>query len=370
MLRLTSCLCFALAFTLSCSSDDDPKAGTGGASSGGNAGTAGAAGAAGSSGQGGSGGTAGSGGQGGTAGSGGQGGAAGAPAMLSQTGLYADIKQGTLASGVRAYTPQFVLWTDGATKKRWVYLPPGQKIDTSDMDYWVYPVGTKLWKEFSRDGKRIETRLIVKTASPDVWDMVAYHWKDDQTDATSVPNGVQNASGTQHDIPSTIDCDTCHGKMKDRGLSFTAIQLSHAGAQVSLDTLAKEGALTNPPTSPLVVPGNATERAALGYMHANCGVCHNDQSFVFSVVDMRLWLSASALGKVSDTPTYLTSVNKALTSANPSTGTSRIVPGNSAESDIWIRMGQRGELTQMPPLGSEDVDATGHAAVKAWIDSL
>lgn len=290
--------------------------------------------------------------------------------MLSQTGLYTDIVKGSLGPGVREYTPQFVLWTDGATKKRWVYLPTGQKIDTSDMDFWVYPVGTKLWKEFTRDGKRIETRLLVKTGSPDQWDMVAYEWKSDQSDALKVPAGVQNAGGTNHDIPSAVDCETCHAKMKDRGLSFTAIQLSHTGAKVSLDDLVSEGRLTNPPAAPLTLPGSATDRAALGYLHANCGVCHNPQSFVYSIVDMQLWLDSSKLSSVTGTSTYTSTANKTLTSSNPSTGTARIVPGKSAESDLWIRMGQRGTLTQMPPLGTEDVDTTGHDAVKAWIDSL
>ena len=82
--------------------------------------------------------------------------------LLSATGLYVDTKKGDLAPDVREYQPQYTLWSDGATKRRWLYLPPGTKIDTSDMDFWLYPVGTKAWKEFSRDGKRLETRLMHK----------------------------------------------------------------------------------------------------------------------------------------------------------------------------------------------------------------
>jgi hypothetical protein len=85
---------------------------------------------------------------------------------------------------------------------------------------------------------------------------------------------------------------------------------------------------------------------------------------------MNLWLSTSALGAVTDTPTYLTTVNQALTSSNPTPSTARIVPGKPAESDVHYRMNERGTLTQMPPLASEDVDTTGLAAVDAWINSL
>src|SRR5580765_5729716 len=58
------------------------------------------------------------------------------PMLLSQTGLYANTATGELAAGVVAFQPQFALWSDGATKKRWVKLPAGAKIDTTDMDFW------------------------------------------------------------------------------------------------------------------------------------------------------------------------------------------------------------------------------------------
>ncbi|MDX1518428.1 MAG: hypothetical protein R3288_16385, partial [Woeseiaceae bacterium] len=47
---------------------------------------------------------------------------------LSETGLY---EPGTLrvARDKLSYTPQYPLWSDGAIKKRWLYLPPGTSID-------------------------------------------------------------------------------------------------------------------------------------------------------------------------------------------------------------------------------------------------
>ena len=145
------------------------------------------------------------------------------PKLLSQTGLFSDIAKGTLAPNVFAYQPQYALWSDGATKRRWVSLPVGSKIDTSSMDYWDYPAGTKLWKEFTRDGVRVETRLLMKRGSGlGDWLMVAYKWNSSKTEATAVPDGEANASGTQHDIPSQKACSTCHSALSDNVLGFTA----------------------------------------------------------------------------------------------------------------------------------------------------
>src|ERR1019366_5145150 len=69
----------------------------------------------------------------------------------------------------------------GGDKTRWIYLPPGQKIDTTDMDEWTFPVGTKIFKEFSlpqgdaSPGTRIETRLLWKHA-PKTWYRTTYAW--------------------------------------------------------------------------------------------------------------------------------------------------------------------------------------------------
>src|SRR6185295_3590666 len=56
------------------------------------------------------------------------------PAQLSETGLFERGSLEALGSGVFAYAPAFGLWSDGATKRRWVSLPPGGRIDSTDMD--------------------------------------------------------------------------------------------------------------------------------------------------------------------------------------------------------------------------------------------
>ena len=51
---------------------------------------------------------------------------------LSETGLYAAGRPGLSSTRRTApFSPQYPLWSDGAAKARWIYLPPGTAIDTT-----------------------------------------------------------------------------------------------------------------------------------------------------------------------------------------------------------------------------------------------
>src|SRR5688572_20546730 len=52
-----------------------------------------------------------------------------APALLSETGLYAGEGTTRIDPLNRPFSPQYPLWTDGATKRRWIRLPAGAAID-------------------------------------------------------------------------------------------------------------------------------------------------------------------------------------------------------------------------------------------------
>ena len=86
----------------------------------------------------------------------------GLPADVFCTGLYQGRDPTKYRADVTPYTPGVVLWSDGAEKHRYLYLPPSAQIDTSNMDVWKFPAGTKAWKEFKLDGKLVETRLFWK----------------------------------------------------------------------------------------------------------------------------------------------------------------------------------------------------------------
>ena len=300
------------------------------------------------------------------------------PESLRETGLYSDFENEVLAPGVREYEPQFELWADGATKRRFVYLPPGAKIDTSDMDFWEYPVGTRLWKEFWRDGVRVETRLLYKIRAGTgrgSWRMIGFAWNAEQTEAVADIGGRDNALGTDHDIPPLLECLQCHDNAHDVALGFSAVLLDHDGEGVTLSDLIAQDKLSAPPAgtgSPYFpVPGDATEQAALGYLHANCGGCHNPRSEVFMSGDalMNLRLFVDEIATVQDSPAFNTAVCGEM--QKPIAGADQIiVPGQPEVSAMFLRMNQRRTEDQMPDVGSELVDDTGLASIRAWIESI
>lgn len=291
------------------------------------------------------------------------------PPKLSKTGLFAEGSQSQLAAGVREYAPRFQLWSDGAAKRRFIRLPAGTRIDTSDMDNWAFPVGTQLWKEFSVDGRRVETRLLRKIG-PGVedWATQAYVWQADGSDAVATPRGASNVLGSEHDVPAAGECLACHGGRKSFALGFSAVQLAYAAepGRLDLEALVREGLVTRAPDSThLELPGDATAQAALGYVHANCGHCHNqDRPAAASSRcydpdnSLDFWLQIGRLGDVGQTPTYQSGRGFAFE------------PGEPDRSRMIELMSDRGFLRQMPPLGTEHVDQKGLASVREWIAGL
>ncbi len=328
------------------------------------------------------------------------------PTMLSQTGLYSDIASKKLADGVHPFQPAYALWSDGATKHRFVYMPPGGKITTDNMDFWQYPAGFKLWKDFSRDGKLIETRLLMKLGDGiSNWYMVAFKWKDDYSDAIAVPTGEMNAMGTMHDIPSKDDCKGCHASMNDYVLGFSAMQLSHSlPDSLNLAQIDQMGWLSTPiQAGGYPLPGTQVEKSALGYLHANCGMCHNFKGQVYKTkAALDLWTHLDQTQTIQQTRAYLSMVcdqwpgpngegdkftpitaceaghakgAKMVTDISKPTRIAPGVPPKPEDSSIHDLMSLRatdmaGQMKQMPPLGSEIPDPTGIGLVDAWINSL
>ena len=292
-------------------------------------------------------------------------------AMLSETGLYADVVTKQLAAGVEPFHPSYELWSDGAVKSRFVLLPACSAIDNLDEDHWQVPVGTKLWKQFVVDGARIETRMIHRFGpGPGDFAFAAYQWDAAESDAAHVADGVKDAGGTPHDIPATWECVTCHGHEPEHVLGLSAFQLSHAGPGLTMASLSADGRLTVPHAAGYAVPGDAAGRAALGYLHANCGHCHNDTPGAISfTTPMVLRLTVAALA-VTETGVWQTAVGVPVEGFLQPGVTHRIAPGNPGASCVSYRMGVRGTTAQMPPFGTEIVDAAGHAAVDAWISGL
>ncbi len=314
------------------------------------------------------------------------------PPRLSDTGLYRDPATRTIADGIRPYSPQYPLWTDGATKLRWISLPEGSTIDASHPDAWRFPVGTRLWKQFSFGGRPVETRFIEKTADGK-WIFAAYVWNQDLSDATLAPasTGLKNfyeiAPGVRHNIPSVFDCRACHeGTGRDPVLGYGALQLSsprdplapHAEAEpansLDLAALLRERRLSNAPASwrthpPGIVAPTPRARAALGYFHGNCSFCHNDRDPVSSVgMSLRASLVARS---VFDEPAMRTAVgvpSKFQIRGIPPGTSRRLAPRDPAHSAVLVRMRSRDGMSQMPPLGTKLVDKDAVALISAWLN--
>jgi hypothetical protein len=345
---------------------DGSTAGAGGlgASSGGAAaGTGGAAGGGGTA-VAGTGGAAGSGGDGGTA--------YPRPAYqrLSETGLFADIATQTLAPGVQPYEPAYQLWSDDAAKRRWIRLPPGQQIDTSDMDHWKLPVGTRVWKEFSLGGTLLETRLIERYGpGAEDYVMAPFVWAQDRSDATIVLAGANDVNGTAHDVPMSERCGDCHRGEAGRYLGVSAIQLSHSKPGVNLSSLRSANLLSQPPAGDFPVPGDVTTAAALGVLHANCGHCHNPAGVSWH--DTKIVLRLKVSERVpSESELWKTLVGMPLQHWSSPAISTEVVPGDAAHSAVIARMMARGNLDQMPPLATEIPDTDGISAISAWINGL
>lgn len=308
----------------------------------------------------------------------------GEPVDLSCTGLYSDFASKTVAADVTEYDPGLRLWSDGASKTRWIYLPPGQKIDTSDMDEWTFPVGTRIRKEFrlvlgdASTETRIETRLLWKL-TPTFWYRTTYRWSPDgTTGATELTTGQTDAGNGNYEIPGQFECNTCHDGRRDGVLGFEAVSLSSpAAAGLPMQALITNGLITDAPKTALVVPGDATEAAALGWLHANCGVpCHNDGNGNARFSGFIMRLDVATLGSVQATNTYATGWNqRTMSYVIPGVSTSyRLHACDTAESCAYYRASHRdgvgGALfgTQMPPIDSHAVDAVDVAAIAAWIN--
>ncbi|CAN5910970.1 hypothetical protein BH11MYX3_BH11MYX3_14910 [soil metagenome] len=281
------------------------------------------------------------------------------PLLLSEAGLYSDFPGRQLVDGTRSFAPNSVLWSDGAIKERWIQLPSDAEIDSTDMDHWLFPVGTKWFKQFSRDGKRLETRLIWRVA--DTGDRErdtlfgSYVWNDTETEATFAKDGAVDVRGTDHDVPSAATCWRCHIGEEGRALGFSALQLGDVS----------QLPLSRPP------PAGTTFAApdpALGYLHANCGHCHNPNGGAWASSSMVLRLDVAET-TASATQIVQTTVGVDIQQWLGHGYTKRIVAGDPTNSALWFRMTQRTVNVQMPPIVTEHPDPAGVELLRTWIQS-
>ena len=309
------------------------------------------------------------------------------PEKLSQTGLFLPGNTTTIAPGHLEYSPQYPLWSDGASKRRWIHLPEGQHIDGSDPDHFRFPPGTRFYKEFSF-GARVETRLLEVSDSGVSY--ATYVWNPDGSDAILAPEtglrGIRTVDdGLRYDAPSQSDCGACHGGRGARAvLGFDALQLSSdrdplaahqesapKGA-VDLPELVRRDLIRNLPwqlieTPPALEADTALERAARGYMYGNCAHCHNGEG---ALAPLGLDLDA-AVGIEARARQRSALIGAASRFVLPGMQHSlRVAPGAPRESVLACRMGSLSPVLRMPPLGTRRVDVDGLRLIEDWITEV
>ncbi|HET9024987.1 MAG TPA: hypothetical protein VFN64_10465 [Burkholderiaceae bacterium] len=303
---------------------------------------------------------------------------------LSETGLFMPGST-RVSTAVMAFAPQYPLWSDGTRKRRWIQLPAGTSIDASRADAWEFPVGTKVWKEFGY-GKAIETRLIERVADGS-WRFATYVWNADGSDAILAPEDgavvrVNDAPGGRYAVPSRGDCVACHEGPAVPVLGFSALQLSsdrdplapHAdpkrAGQMDLRTLAESGVLRGLPAEllsapPRIAAPTPTARAALGYLHGNCGHCHNAAG---ALTGLELVLAQQADRAAHSAERTLESLLGHSSRFRPHGGEStQRIAADHGSSVLTLRMKTDNPLARMPPLGVQVVDTEGVALIERWI---
>jgi hypothetical protein len=321
----------------------------------------------------------------------------GIPSTLECAGLYDSFAAKTVRADVLPFAPGYELWSDGAVKSRFIYLPPGEKIDVTNMANWVFPVGTKIFKEFkltigSAD-KRVETRMWWKRGDAD-WVGVVYRWSDAEDAAPRLETGAAAVGGTTYEIPAENRCVACHLGKTDKPAGFEAVLLAAPAATgLTWDQLKTKMLVTSSngndtiATSSLQIPGNsgdatlaAKERAALGFLHVNCGVlCHKAGGPGPFRLDIDVSSGAAPADVQSTTAfTGAIGINSNWKPAGAAVGDLyyRINPTEIGRSAIRLRMNIRDALPgssgvdQMPPLLSHIVPAAGLLAIDAWITAM
>jgi hypothetical protein len=326
--------------------------------------------------------------------------------LLSATGCVDPQDPGKPAPGMIPYDVASPLWSDGASKERFMSIPDGTLIHvkdcmrepdtckptaqggTSDDDgHLGFPLGTVLMKNFLFQKKSFETRLFVKYRD-DFWVGYSYIWNAQHTDATiaaedGVTMPVMNDSGMMQSwyFPSRSDCLLCHNKSVGFSLGpetqMLNIDYAYPGGVKAnqLATLEHIGMFDGPvkriaplpnPASGIMGmvndPATAVVRAR-SYMHANCAICHRPEGD-YPDIDLRFGVDLKAMNLCNVDP------NKGTLTITPPTRAKRLVPGNPQLSVTYLRTTTLDEKVRMPQIATSIVDPVGTRLISDWIKGI
>ncbi len=296
---------------------------------------------------------------------------AGFPAKLSDFGFFTRPGLQMPSRGVHPYALNTPLWSDGADKLRFIYLPAGTQLVANGEGLLQFPVGAAIIKTFAfgeGDARRlIETRVLLHRA--DGWTALPYRWNAEQTDATLALAGarleVTNPAGEtiSYRIPNKNQCKECHS------LNGAVIPIGPKARNLPQDWLAAmleavpATADTLPHWSTRSDPAARAEPLARAYLDVNCAHCHQPGGMASnSGLDLR-WEQSDrqAIG-----------IFKRPVAAGRGAGGHEfgIVPGQPDASILAYRLASAEPGIAMPELGKSTVDSDGVAVVRRWIAEM
>ncbi|CAM3907120.1 SO2930 family diheme c-type cytochrome [Aquirufa aurantiipilula] len=320
--------------------------------------------------------------------------AAGYILKLSDYGFFkGDLKDQHPQDGVIPYQLNSPLFSDYASKLRFVKLPEGTKVAYNADSVFQFPVGTAIIKTFyyPKDeanplaGRRImETRVLIRQEKS--WVALPYIWDEAQTEATlevaggSSPVSWKDKQGilkqVNYQVPNMNQCKGCHersGKMTPIGPSARQLHGDFpytSGKQNQLDYWAKAGILTDLPNLqevPALVnytdESKSLDERAKAYLDINCAHCHNPTGPARSSGLYLTW-------DTKDKTAY--GFMKTPVAAGRGSGNLKydIVAGKAKESILAYRMDSVDPGIMMPELGRKMKHQEGIKLIQDWINSL
>jgi hypothetical protein len=321
------------------------------------------------------------------------------PRTLQETGLFSTLSPLKAAPGVLPYNIAAAAWHDGAVAEYHLALPTAGVVEIRGSKSWQTPDGTVLAQTLAYDGRKIETRMLVKQQND--WSGYTYVWNEAQTDAQLAPKegaDIELASGQPWRVPSRAECLMCHSRQANFALTLHDAQLNHRDQLQRWERLGlftsnsvaftreraqiqKRTGVVGPeqkqrpaqPSSLLpsdpehlarFVPANdmsaPLELRARSYLGANCAHCHTLYGGGNSAMDFDWLVPLKQTAALNGKPQHGTFE---LADARV------IAPGAAARSVLTPRVSRRGP-GQMPPIGSRVADPDGVRLLVEWIEAL
>lgn len=296
------------------------------------------------------------------------------------------------AKGVHLYQPANELFTDYATKLRFIKIPGGEKITWNAKGEFEFPLHSVLVKHFlypdtdrPLDGpiQMMESRILYLSESG--WQAYTYVWNETGTEAVLNQVGDFKSVSYTHDgkrlnieyvVPNKNECKNCHQRNNEMlplgptpnhlNFSWTADGISQIAHWVGL------GILDQPQSnwkdlSPSVVwnepETGSIQQRALAYLEANCGHCHHPEGSAHT--------SGLFLQQDQKDPRRW-GIGKPPVAAGKGSGNRKysVEPGHPERSIILYRMSTNEPGEMMPELGRSVVHEEGIQLIRDWINSL